>query len=184
MVGVRLRLRVDSVPPRCLLIHGYTAFRLKGLVKLKKINLAFLSLRPTGRLYHSQHFLRRRWLLSVFLVGLSDERSGSDYKKCVVQPIVSAANVPQLTADVLIASLSLARLGSFDSRHLVPVVGGKETGEHGVTAPLELFGKEGVDFFVIQQRSPVLKARHTADFSTSPTYRIFSHEKTNLSRHS
>lgn len=60
-------------------------------------------------------------------------------------------------------TLSLSRIGIFDSRYHVPVVGGREHGEHGVTTPMELFGKEDVDFVVIQQRSPVLKVG-TFDF--------------------
>jgi len=78
--------------------------------------------------------------------------------KTLVVPVVSAANVPQLAVDILIASLDLSRLGTFDSRYLVPVVGGREGCEYGVTTPLELFGKEDLDFVVVQQRSPVLKS--------------------------
>jgi len=79
--------------------------------------------------------------------------------KTLVVPIVSAANVAQLAVDLLIASLSLRVIGLFDSRDLVPVVGGREDGEEGVSTPLELFGKEGCDIVVIQQRSPVLLPR-------------------------
>jgi proteasome assembly chaperone 2 len=50
---------------------------------------------------------------------------------------VSAANVAQLAVDLLIASLSLRSIGLFDSRDLVPVVGGREDGEEGVSTPLE-----------------------------------------------
>jgi hypothetical protein len=35
------------------------------------------------------------------------------------------------------ASLSLRVIGLFDSRDLVPVVGGREDGEEGVSTPLE-----------------------------------------------
>jgi len=79
--------------------------------------------------------------------------------KTLVVPVVSAANIAQLAADLLIASLSLHLVGVFDSRDLVPVVGGREDGEEGVSTPLELFGKEGCDVAVIQQRSPVLLPR-------------------------
>jgi len=56
---------------------------------------------------------------------------------------VSTANIAQLTVDLLIASLSLRLVGVFDSRDLVPVVGGREDGEEGVSTPLEreLFGR-------------------------------------------
>jgi hypothetical protein len=53
------------------------------------------------------------------------------------QPVVSAANVAQLAADLLIASLSLRLVGVFDSCDLVPVVGGRDDGEEGVCTPLE-----------------------------------------------
>ena len=93
---------------------------------------------------------------------------------------MSAANVAQLTADLLIASLSLRLIGVFDSCDLVPVVGGRDDREEGVSTPLErepsaqfkflsilathsilpaVFGKEGCDVLVIQQRSPVLLVR-------------------------
>ena len=50
---------------------------------------------------------------------------------------MSTANVSQLAVDLLIASLSLKQIGVFDARDLVPVVGGREDGEEGITTPLE-----------------------------------------------
>ncbi|KAN0133961.1 PAC2 family domain containing protein [Lactarius tabidus] len=79
--------------------------------------------------------------------------------KTLVVPVVSIANIAQLAVDLLIASLSLRRIGVFDSRDLVPVIGGREGGEDGITMPLELFGREGCEIVVIQQRSPVLVPR-------------------------
>ncbi|KAI0062892.1 hypothetical protein BV25DRAFT_1884520 [Artomyces pyxidatus] len=79
--------------------------------------------------------------------------------KTLIVPVVSTANVSQLAADLLIASLSLQSIGLFDSRDLVPVIGGREDDQEGVTTPLELFGRDGVDIVVIQQRSPALKSR-------------------------
>jgi proteasome assembly chaperone 2 len=75
------------------------------------------------------------------------------------QPVVSTANIAQLAVDLLIASLSLRVIGVFDSRDLVPVVGGREDEGEGISTPLELFGSEGYDIVVIQQRSPVLVTR-------------------------
>jgi len=76
------------------------------------------------------------------------------------QPVVSTANIAQLAVDLLIASFSLRVIGVFDSRDLVPVVGGREgEEEEGISTPLELFGSEGCDIVVIQQRSPVLVTR-------------------------
>jgi hypothetical protein len=97
------------------------------------------------------------------------------------QPVVSTANIAQLAVDLLIASLSLRVIGVFDSRDLVPVVGGREDEGEGISTPLEcefrlqililqspipssatqrslftVFGSEGYDIVVIQQRSPVL----------------------------
>jgi proteasome assembly chaperone 2 len=55
------------------------------------------------------------------------------------QPVVSTANIAQLAVDLLIASFSLRVIGVFDSRDLVPVVGGREDEEEGirVSTPLE-----------------------------------------------
>jgi len=54
------------------------------------------------------------------------------------QPVVSTANIAQLAVDLLIASFSLRVIGVFDSRDLVPVVGGREGGEEeGISTPLE-----------------------------------------------
>ncbi|TFK44426.1 PAC2 family-domain-containing protein [Crucibulum laeve] len=80
-------------------------------------------------------------------------------KKTLVVPVVSTANVSQLAADLLIATLSLKRIAVFDASYFVPVVGGREDGEEGVTTPYELFGTDTSDVLVIQQRSPVLKSR-------------------------
>ncbi|KAH9176311.1 PAC2 family-domain-containing protein [Lactarius sanguifluus] len=82
--------------------------------------------------------------------------------KTLVVPIVSIANIAQLAVDLLIASLSLRKIGIFDSRDLVPVIGGREDGEEGITTPLELFGREGCEIVLIQQRSPVLVPRKQA----------------------
>ncbi|KAJ6499089.1 PAC2 family-domain-containing protein [Mycena sanguinolenta] len=78
--------------------------------------------------------------------------------KTLIVPVVSTANVSQLAADLLIASLSLGRIGFFDSALLVPVVGSCEDGV-GVSTALELYGKAGLDVVVVQQRSPVLKSQ-------------------------
>lgn len=59
---------------------------------------------------------------------------GSHYRP---QPIVSVGNVAQLAADLLIASLKLDRVGVFDPKHLVPVVGAREDGSPGLTTPIE-----------------------------------------------
>ncbi|KAF8507452.1 PAC2 family-domain-containing protein [Hysterangium stoloniferum] len=82
--------------------------------------------------------------------------------KSLVIPIVSVANVPQLAIDILIASFSLSRLGTFSPKYHVPIVGGRECDQHGVTTAFELFGKSDVSFVVVQQRSPTQKEKFTA----------------------
>lgn len=77
----------------------------------------------------------------------------------------------------MIATLELKRIGIFDPRYLHPVVGARESGETGVTTPLEcelvrlcptgrsmcecykhsVYGKDGLDLVFIQQRSPAVK---------------------------
>ncbi|KZT21425.1 hypothetical protein NEOLEDRAFT_1121269 [Neolentinus lepideus HHB14362 ss-1] len=80
-------------------------------------------------------------------------------RKTIIIPIVSTGNVPQLAVDLLITSLGLKHIGTFDSRDLIPVIAAREDGETGVTTPIELYGREGVDVVIIQQRSPALKDR-------------------------
>jgi len=80
-------------------------------------------------------------------------------RKVLVVPVVSIANVSQLAADLLISSLGLHRVGIFDPRDVVPVVGARDDGEEGITTPLELYGNQDIDVVVIQQRSPALKNR-------------------------
>lgn len=51
--------------------------------------------------------------------------------------MVSVANVSQLAADLLIATLGLEQIGIFDAKDLIPVVGAREDEAPGVTTPLE-----------------------------------------------
>ncbi|KAG6369546.1 PAC2 family-domain-containing protein [Boletus reticuloceps] len=80
--------------------------------------------------------------------------------RVILVPVVSVGNVAQLAADLLIASLKLDRVGVFDPKYLVPVVGAREDsdGTDGLTTPIELFGEASNTIAVIQQRSPVLKS--------------------------
>jgi len=78
--------------------------------------------------------------------------------KTLIVPIVSVANVSQLAADLLIASLSLHRIAILNPEFFVPVVGGRED-DDGITTPLELYGKADGNLLIMQQRSPVLKSR-------------------------
>lgn len=84
--------------------------------------------------YHpTDHFSTKGKVLIVVRMPPSDSRQLTDPR----QPVVSVANVAQLAADLLIASLSLHRVGIFDPRSLVPVVGAREDDLPGVTTPLE-----------------------------------------------
>lgn len=89
--------------------------------------------------------------------------------------MVSTANLPQLAADLLIASLSLQLVGIFDPQYLIPAVGARDDGQEGITTPFEcwyismvympetkppnnlVFGRDDLNVAVIQQRSPALK---------------------------
>jgi len=73
--------------------------------------------------------------------------------------VVSTGNVAQLAIDLFIATFGMKRIAILDSQHLVPTVGAREDGEEGITTPLELYGKEGLNIVAIQQRSPVIKAQ-------------------------
>ncbi|KZT58413.1 hypothetical protein CALCODRAFT_494905 [Calocera cornea HHB12733] len=56
-----------------------------------------------------------------------------------------------------------------DPACVFPVAGQREDGREGVTTPLEVFGKEGVNIVVLQQRSPAisaLKSQFTAQLAT------------------
>ncbi|KIK91815.1 hypothetical protein PAXRUDRAFT_830513 [Paxillus rubicundulus Ve08.2h10] len=77
--------------------------------------------------------------------------------KVLIVPVVSVANVAQLAVDLFIASLKLDRVGVFDPKYVVPVVGAREDVATGITTPMELFGKDDSNIAVIQQHSPVLK---------------------------
>ncbi|KIY74317.1 hypothetical protein CYLTODRAFT_484638 [Cylindrobasidium torrendii FP15055 ss-10] len=80
-------------------------------------------------------------------------------EKTLILPVVSAANVSQLAADLLIASLSLKCIGSFDPGYFIPMVGSREDGEDGICTACELYSRDDKNIIVMQQRSPPLKAR-------------------------
>ncbi|KXN91077.1 Proteasome assembly chaperone 2 [Leucoagaricus sp. SymC.cos] len=86
--------------------------------------------------------------------------------KVLLVPIVSTANVSQLAVDLIIATLALERVGVVDPGYFVPVAGGREDREPGITTALELYGKPEIGILVLQQRSPVLKSRKE-DFVTA-----------------
>ncbi|GAW04316.1 proteasome assembly chaperone 2 [Lentinula edodes] len=77
--------------------------------------------------------------------------------KTLIIPVVSTANVAQLSVDLLISSLGLVRIAALDSKYFIPLVGSRENGELGITTPFELYGKGELGIVVLQQRSPILK---------------------------
>ncbi|KAK2464282.1 hypothetical protein APHAL10511_003739 [Amanita phalloides] len=87
------------------------------------------------------------------------ERNSNIEGKVLVIPIVSTANVSQLTADLLITSLSLKYVATLDPGYFIPIAGGRDDGEPGITTPFELYTQDNINLAVIQQRSPVLKSR-------------------------
>jgi len=94
---------------------------------------------------------------------MTSENSFRTQGLVLVVPMVSTANLPQLAVDLLISSLGLERvevLGEL-AKYLIPVAGGREDGEVGITTPIELFSKPGgnYSYCFLQQRSPVMKAR-------------------------
>ncbi|QLQ82674.1 hypothetical protein HG537_0H04370 [Torulaspora globosa] len=90
----------------------------------------------------------------------------------LIVPLVSTGNVPQLTVDLLLHSLSseFSFVRSLDSTHLHPFVGPldyvldqpepvlfKETPEKTYSTALELFYNASKDIYVVQQRTPVIR---------------------------
>ncbi|QRV82718.1 proteasome assembly chaperone 2 [Ceratobasidium sp. AG-Ba] len=76
----------------------------------------------------------------------------------LILPVISAGNVSQLSADLLIHTLELQRVGVCDPTYHVPVLGSLDgLVDAGVTVPMELFGSPKDNIYVLQQRSPVLK---------------------------
>ncbi|KAJ4483188.1 PAC2 family-domain-containing protein [Lentinula aciculospora] len=81
------------------------------------------------------------------------------FGKTLIIPIISTANVAQLSVDLLITSLGLVRIAVLDSKYFIPLVGSRENEELGITTPFELYGKDGLDIVILQQRSPTLRAK-------------------------
>ncbi|RXK36764.1 hypothetical protein M231_05999 [Tremella mesenterica] len=79
----------------------------------------------------------------------------------LVVPSVSLANLPQLTADLLITSLDLKRVGWIGKGDTVIPFAGLD-GDVLVTGGMEVYGKHGLNIYVVQQRSPTLKIRKEA----------------------
>ncbi|KAJ3561830.1 hypothetical protein NP233_g9959 [Leucocoprinus birnbaumii] len=79
--------------------------------------------------------------------------------KTLIIPVVSTANVSQLAADLIIATLMLERVGVVDPSYFIPILGGREDNAPGVTTALELYGNPDIGVITLQQRSPVLKSR-------------------------
>ncbi|WWC66652.1 uncharacterized protein I206_100556 [Kwoniella pini CBS 10737] len=85
--------------------------------------------------------------------------SASFQKATLILPAVSLGNVPQLTNDLLIKSLGLKRIGYVGKGDTVVPFSGKGDEGEIVTGGLEVYGNQGSELYVIQQRSPVLKTK-------------------------
>lgn len=90
----------------------------------------------------------------------------------LVLPCVSIGSVPQLTVDVLLASSALGQKAvhvcDLDHRLCLPFIGAQpgdanKEGSSGLRTALQVFAFPSAKLTVVQQRSPVLKARK-ADF--------------------
>ncbi|WVR03524.1 hypothetical protein IAU60_000516 [Kwoniella sp. DSM 27419] len=77
----------------------------------------------------------------------------------LIVPAVSLGNVPQLTSDLLIASLGMRRVGFVGKGDTVAPFAGRGDDGEIVTGGLELYGQEGSELYVLQQRAPTLKSR-------------------------
>jgi proteasome assembly chaperone 2 len=63
---------------------------------------------------------------------------------------VSTANVSQLAVDLVITSLALERVGVIDPTYFVPVAGGREDSEPGITTALERMSDRHFHFLEIK----------------------------------
>ena len=66
---------------------------------------------------------------------------------------------------MLIASLSLRVIGVFDSRDLVPVVGGREDGGEGISTPLECEFRLRLRILILQFHPPLLRDSEIPPYS-------------------
>jgi proteasome assembly chaperone 2 len=111
----------------------------------------------------SKDLIQGKTVVLVSLSFLSQETSSR-------QPSVSLANLPQLAVDLLIHSLSLTLVGYIGTGSTVaPLVGssknglstggleGQLAGTIAVLKLTEVYSRDGLDFVVVQQRSPNLK---------------------------
>ncbi|WVW81907.1 hypothetical protein I302_103907 [Kwoniella bestiolae CBS 10118] len=96
-------------------------------------------------------------MTSFYPVGSFDSKPFA--KSTLILPAVSLGNVPQLTSDLLITSLGLRRIGYVGIGDTVSPFSGKGDDGEIVTGGLEVYGNEGSELYVIQQRSPTLKTK-------------------------
>ena len=116
--------------------NSNTRYRTRGYTALtsKLVRQTSTSAPMSHRFYSpSERILNGKALIAVSNKTVAQNRE----PQRILQPIVSTANVGQLAADLLISSLDLHRIGIFNPRDLVPVVGAREDDEPGVTTPLE-----------------------------------------------
>ncbi|KAK9727429.1 hypothetical protein K7432_001868 [Basidiobolus ranarum] len=74
-------------------------------------------------------------------------------------PSVSIGNVPQLTLDLLISTLSLEKVGFLDDVCVHQIAGSNAFGQTGITVSLEVFQTKDQKWTLIQQRAPAFKKK-------------------------
>mgnify|MGYP003365406233 CR=1 FL=1 len=96
----------------------------------------------------------------------------TEFKKTLILPLISTGNVPQLSTDIILHSLSneFKFIKSLDSTYVHPFVGALDYSiEDGrailyesdpnrkISTALELFYNESKNLYIIQQRTPVIQ---------------------------
>ncbi|KAF9577002.1 Proteasome assembly chaperone 2 [Lunasporangiospora selenospora] len=87
----------------------------------------------------------------------------------LIVPSVSIGNVPQLSMDLLLTTLSLERVGCIEDENVIPVVGpadrphggpkGHSSPNAGISLAVEVFQTKDGAWTLIQQRSPTVSKR-------------------------
>jgi hypothetical protein len=100
----------------------------------------------------------------------------------LIVPAVSAGNVPQLAADLLLHSLGLRLVGRLSDLYVYPFAGPRDTpvtgASGGISTAVEVFAGSGLT--IVQVRSPPLpgQRRHFVDETLMPFVRSFRFAET------
>eukprot|EP00040_Diaphanoeca_grandis_P004718 m.29859 g.29859 ORF g.29859 m.29859 type:complete len:259 (-) comp16168_c0_seq2:78-854(-) len=82
----------------------------------------------------------------------------------IIIPAVSAGNVSQLAADLLIENLSAMRIGYLEHDGLLPMVGQlkRNNGSDELVTSADVYYVEAQSLVIVQQRAPVAKAQRVS----------------------